>query len=326
MLDVIGFGAINLDMIYQVDSLSDISAEGIDLLPGRELWGRSGIFSRVLQDVEQQGKLKTESGGGSAANTIVALSRMGFRTGFVGKVGEDPEGEMLRAEMKGVDSWGIVSGGVSGRCLCILDGNQDRAILLETNTNDTLSSREIDFRYAADARYIHFTSFVGEEPFLAQKALAERVCPPTRISFDPGEVYARRELHYLIPLFEKSFVVFVTEREIEMLTGLHFAEGSRRLLEPGPSIVVCKRAERGVHVISRDQEFDLPAEPMRVVDNTGAGDVFNAGFLAGLLMDRPLRDCASFGTWIAARSLAGYGRSQYPKRGDLAFFDKPLEV
>jgi len=84
MLDVIGFGAINLDMIYEVDSISAISAEGIDFLPGSEFFSSCQVFSKILQSVERQGSLKTKGGGGSAANTVVALSRMGFETGFVG--------------------------------------------------------------------------------------------------------------------------------------------------------------------------------------------------------------------------------------------------
>ena len=323
MLDVIGFGAINLDLIYQVGSLSDISGKGIELLPGREFCVSSEIFSRGLQRVGKRGMSKGKSGGGSAANTVIALSRMGFKTGFVGKVGKDVEGRRLCAEMGEVDLGGVVSGGMSGRSLCIVDGNRDRAILLEPNANDTLSSEEIDFCYATNARYVHLTSFVGEKPFLAQRALAERVEPPAQISLDPGEVYARRGLGYLEPLFKRSAVVFATEREIEMLTGLNFVEGSRCLLEMGPSIIVCKRAEKGVHVIAHDQWVDLPAEPIEVIDNTGAGDVFNAGFLAGLLMNRPLMDCACFATRLATRSLTGHGRSRYPEREDLAFFDNP---
>ncbi len=322
MHDVIGFGAINLDLIYQVDSLSDISGEEIGLLPGKELSAGPEVFSTILQKVEERGILKLKSGGGSAANTIVALSLMGFKTGFVGKVGNDPEGQKLLSDMVGVDLWGVVSGGKSGRCLCILDKKQDRSILLEPNTNDTLAVEEIDFRYATNARYIHLTSFVGEKPFLAQKALTERVYPPAQISFDPGEVYVRRGLEYLEPLLRKSALVLATDREIEMLTGLDFVDGSRRLLELGPSIVVCKRGERGVHVSSQTGSFDLPAESTDVIDNTGVGDVFNAGFLAGLLMNRPLLECASFGSQLAARSLTGYGRSRYPERKDLEFFSK----
>jgi ribokinase len=245
---------------------------------------------------------------------------MGFKTGYIGKVGHDTTGEKLRAEMERVDLRGVVSGGMSGRCLCILDAKQDRFILLESNANDTLSAKEIDFAYASQTHYIHFTSFVAEKPLLAQRALLDRVASPTRISFDPGEVYARRGVRYLKPLLEKSFVVFLTETETEMLTGLNPADGRRRLMEVGPSVLVCKRGERGVQVLSHDQEFDIPAEQTEVTDNTGAGDVFNAGFLAGLRLNRPLLDCARFGTRIAARSVGGYGRSQYPTKEDLDFF------
>ncbi|MBW2057655.1 MAG: hypothetical protein JRJ26_09205 [Deltaproteobacteria bacterium] len=323
MLDVIGFGAINLDLIYQIDSLSDLSGQGIELQPGRELWAPPEIFSRVLERVKQRGVMKTASGGGSAANTIVALARMGFKTGFIGKVGEDREGRRLRDEMEGVDLRGILVGGASGKCLSILDGNRDRAILLKTGANDTLSADEIDFGYARDARYIHLTSFLAEEPFLAQRALAEQIQPPARISLDPGEVYARRGLTDLLPLLERTFVLFVTEREIHVLTGLDRFQGSRRLLEVGPSMVVCKRGEKGVYFLSRDEEFELPAQSVDVRDNTGAGDVFDAGFLAGLLMGRPLRESASFATRIAAKSLTGYGRTRYPGREDPGFFEGP---
>ncbi len=247
---------------------------------------------------------------------------MGFTTGFVGKVGSDAEGQWLLRQMEGVDLQGVLSEGISGRCLCVLDSNHDRSILLEPNANDSLSSEEINFHYVTDARYVHFTSFAGERPFHAQKTLAEKLCPPLRISFDPGEVYARHGLNYVETLLKKSFVVFATEGEVEMLTGLDFHEGSRLLLKLGPSIIVCKRGGRGAHVVSRDEEFELPAESTRVMDNTGAGDVFNAGFLAGLLRNRPLVDCAAFAIRLAARSVTGYGRSRYPQKQDLTFLTK----
>jgi ribokinase len=320
MLDVVGFGALNLDMIYQIDSLSEISIEGIKLEPGRESSAASDTFSRVLEAVDRKGALQEKSGGGSAANTVVALSRMGFDTGFVGKIGDDKEGAYLRGQMEGVDLRGVVSEGKSGRCLCILDGNRDRSLFLEPNANDTLSTKEVDLRYAANTRFLHLTSFVGENPLLVQKALAGRIGPSTRISLDPGEIYACRGLGDLMPLFQKSEVVFVTDREISMLTAHDSAEGGRRLLELGPSIIVCKRGDKGLQVLTRDRSFALPAPQTAVMDNTGAGDVFNAGFLAGLLMSRPLEECARFAAKIAARSLTGFGRSQYPVKDDLAFF------
>jgi len=88
-------------------------------------------------------------------------------------------------------------------------------------------------------------------------------------------------------------------------------------------MVLCKRGEKGVYFLSRDEEFELPAQSVDVRDNTGAGDVFDAGFLAGLRMGRPLRESASFATRIAAKSLTGYGRTRYPGREDPRFFEGP---
>ena len=142
--------------------------------------------------------------------------------------------------------------------------------MLEPNTNDTLGIEEIDWRYATRARYIHLTSFVGERPFLAQKALVEQVQPSNRITFDPGEVYARRGLEALRPLVEKSYVIFATDREIKRLTGLDFDSGSKRLLEMGPSIIACKRGPGGVHVLSHQDRISLPTEAVDVVDQLPA--------------------------------------------------------
>jgi sugar/nucleoside kinase (ribokinase family) len=326
MFDVIGFGALNLDIIYEVDSLARIAAHGhSELRPGREADGDGESFLRIQKCVESAGRLRARAPGGSAANTIGALSRMGFRTGFIGKLGIDAEGETLLAEMKGVDLTGVVQTGKTGKCLCILDAHRDRFMMLQPNTNDTLTETEIDVGYASNGRYVHLSSFVGEAPFLAQRALVEQLPPSVRITFDPGEVYARRGLESLRPVIQRSHVLFATDREIEKLTGLDFVSGSEHLLGMGPTIIACKRGERGASLFTGKDRIDLPSKPVEVIDNTGAGDVFNAGFLAGALMDRPLVECGRFGIEIASRSLKGFGRSHYPQREDLSYFNNPPE-
>jgi ribokinase len=320
MLDVIGFGALNLDFIYEVDSLDRIAAGEPELRPGRELDTDAGSFLRIQEKVDRLGRFRVQAPGGSAANTISALSRMGFRTGFIGKVGIDPEGQALLAEMKGTDLRGVVRGDRSGRCLCILDADRDRFMMLQPNANDNLSEEEVNHGFAGAARYVHLTSFVGEAPFAAQKALVAQMSPAVQMTFDPGEIYARRGLDASRPIIQRCQVIFSTEKEIEALTGEGCVSGSQRLLGMGPSIIACKRGERGVSLFTHTDRIDLPPEPVEVVDNTGAGDVFNAGFLAGLLLNRPLIECGRFGIRIASRSLRGFGRSHYPNKEDLAFF------
>lgn len=88
----------------------------------------------------------------------------------------------------------------------------------------------------------------------------------------------------------------------------------------GPSILVCKRGLKGSRVFTEQEDFEVPALPVKAVDNTGAGDVYNAGFLAGLFLGKSLVESARFATALASKSVTGYGRTCYPTREDLDRF------
>ena len=92
MQPIIGFGALNLDLIFEVEDLKSLSLKGLRPDPGKEGFGSDEEFESLLEQLKRYGTLKSKSGDGSAANTIVALARMGFPTKWIGKVGEDLEG------------------------------------------------------------------------------------------------------------------------------------------------------------------------------------------------------------------------------------------
>ncbi len=321
MYHAIGFGALNVDVIYKVKELPG------GLMPGGEVVGRYDEFSEMLKLLEEIGELKGKSGGGQAANTVVALSRMGFETGYIGKVGRDEDGDFLIQSMENVDTSRVHKSGRSGMCIVLLDESSDRSNIILPNSNDTLSYDELDVDYIKNTRFLHLSSFVGDVPFDAQKRVAQAmlfdrsVCPSAAtnlISFDPGELYARRGLKALLPIIKNTFIIFPTDREIELMTGKDYKAGARELIENGTAIVACKRGERGSYILSEDEEFDMPTERVTVVDKTGAGDVYAAGFLAGLLSGRSLCDCASMATKAACLSITGYGRESYPGIGELS--------
>jgi len=119
-------------------------------------------------------------------------------------------------------------------------------------------------------------------------------------------------LKALLPIINNTSIIFPTDREIELMTGKDYKSGARELRENGVAIVACKRGEKGSYILSKDEEFNMPTKRVKVVDKTGAGDVYAAGFLAGLLSGRSLRDCASIATKAACLSITGYGREKYP--------------
>jgi len=315
--DVVGFGALNVDLIYEAErsSIADILGNA---RPGSETTLPRKEMFHVLQHLERRGHLKHKAAGGQAANTVVALSRMGFRCGYVGCIGDDDESKFLIDALECVDTAGVVRQGKSGVCVVILDETGERTILVFPNANDMISYECVDIPYVSAALLLYFTSFVGDVPLEAQKELAKKLGERCRIAFDPGELYARRGLDELRPIIERTEIVFATDSEIEILTGMDYSRGCQELLAVGASIVACKRGEQGSYIVSKDFALEVPAETVHVVDTTGAGDVYAAGFIAGLLRDASLQQCASLATQLAAKSVTGYGRTRYPDKSDLA--------
>lgn len=307
-MDVIGLGALNVDLIYEVD----LAFPEIEF--GRERMAKYEEFKELLNLLKNKGKLKSKSGGGSAANTIYALAKMGFSTGYIGKVGRDEEGKFLLRELKmvGVDISKIQRNEKSGICIALLNRKGERSILILPHANDKLLYSEVDLNYLNRAKIVHMTSFIGNEPFQVQKIIASQL--KTRISFNPGEPHIKRGIEELRPILERTFVLFATGKEIEMLTGKDYKRGTRILLDYGIKIAICTLGEKGSYLLSGKEKLRIPAEKVKIIDTTGAGDVYAAGFLAGLLKKLPLFECARLATRAAAQSIKGYGRNSYPDK------------
>jgi len=295
-LDVIGFGALNLDRLHRVDFIAKEDEE-----------------SSILD--------LTESPGGSAANTIVGLARLGLKTGFVGKVAEDRAGELLLEDFtnENVDLSGIAISktGRSGTVMGYVDKKGDRALYVDPGANDLLEFREIDLEYASNTRFLHLTSFAGKKPFQAQTELAKAVSD-IKISLDPGTLYARKGLESLKPIVERCSVMFPSEHEVKLLTGKDYEKGSKILTRKGVDIVAVKLGERGCYVTDGQESYVVESYKVEVVDTTGAGDAFCAGFLYGLIENKELYECGILGNFVASRCIMKSGaRRGLPRPSDL---------
>lgn len=295
-LDVIGVGALNFDRLYRVPQIAN---------PGEEI--------RVISS--------TTSAGGSAANTIVGLARLGAKTGFIGVIGEDVEGEYILGEFKkeGVDTHGITRRkGRTGEIIGLVDNLGERSLYANPGVNNSLM---INYEYAANAKYLHLSSFAGESSFQAQKKLLEL---KNKITFSPGMLYARKGLGSLKPLVERAEVVFMNKEELRLLTG----GGLRRadmLIEAGARVVVVTLGKEGCCIVTKDAEEKVPGYKSKAVDTTGAGDAFAAGFLFGLLEGLELTQCGKLGNKLASLCVSKMGaRAGLPSRGDLEGFISAL--
>ncbi|MGQ9531306.1 MAG: carbohydrate kinase family protein [Desulfotomaculales bacterium] len=311
-LDLVGFGALNVDLVYRVPDLSVLRRAGLEAAPGRETVRPREELPHLLALLASAGRLVAREGGGSAANTAVACARLGLRAGVVGRVGADEDGDFLLGTMAGLDLRGVVRAGRTGWSLVVLGPEGDRCIFVFPGTNEELGSGDVDLSFLSAARVVHLSSLVGPGPRLAQQEAVAALPPEVVVSLDPGEIYARLGAAALEGLLRRTAFLLTTAEEVAMLTGREWEEGARELLGFGPEVVVVRRGALGATIFTARREWAVPPVPTEVVDTTGAGDVFNAAFLAGFLRGHPLEECGRLAARAAAASLKGYGRTRYP--------------
>ena len=285
--DAVGFGGLNVDKLFRVDRIAKAEEESF------------------IMDCE-------EACGGSAANTIVGLARLGCKTGFVGKIADDREGKMLIEDFcrEGVDTNGIILSkhGRSGTVMGFVDKKGERALYVDPGVNDTLEFNEINKEHAFKTRFLHLTSFVGEKSFQNQKKLVETLPKNVKVSLDPGELYARKGLAALEPMVRRAFVLMPNMNELELLTNTSdHKKGARVLLERGVRIVAVKLGGKGCYVTDGKKNHLIKPFKVKVVDTTGAGDAFCAGFLYGLISGKSLYGCGRIGNFVASRCIMKVG-------------------
>ncbi|MDI9610198.1 MAG: carbohydrate kinase family protein [Archaeoglobaceae archaeon] len=285
MSSAIGFGALNLDKIYRVDKI-----------PGKDEEG----FVRDLQ----------LSPGGSAANTIVGLARLGIKSAYIGKVGNDLEGQILLEDLKreGVETKAVIkANGRSGTAIIFVDDRGNRAILVDPGVNDTIRYEEIDLELAKKFKLLHLTSFIcknGLDSLNSQKRLVNEF---EAVSFDPGMPYAERGLKELLPILKKTTIFLPNRTEIEKIFGMDYKSSAEKCLELGIQIVVVKLGSEGCWIKTSNKELVAKPFAVKVVDTTGAGDAFNAGFLYGFLKGMSIEDCGKIGNYVASLCIQELG-------------------
>jgi ribokinase len=245
--------------------------------------------------------------------------------GFIGKVGCDKEGDLLLEDFRkeGVDTSGVIHAkrGKSGSVMGFVDKKGARALCIDAGVNDTITLSEINMEYVSQARFLHLTSFVGEKSFQTQKKLLNALPETVKVSFDPGALYARKGLALLEPIIKKTYVLMPNAVELELLTGkADHCKGADFMIGKGVKIVAVKLGGDGCYVTDGRERHLIEAFKVKVVDTTGAGDAFCAGFLYGLLNDKSLYECGRLGNFVASRCVMKMGaRTGLPSVKDLEF-------
>jgi ribokinase len=303
-IQVVGLGALNADHIYKVE--------------------------RILEDGETVVRDFAMFPGGSAANTIYGLAKLGISTGFIGAVGDDAAGRLLREDLHkaGVDTGQIKvkPKTKSGATLCLSDEPGHRSIYVLPGANNLLNANDLNLDYINSSKWLHISSFVDDAQFKILLELMDKLDTSVKVSLSPGTLYAKRGLKILRPLLARTHLLFMNQREMEQLTGEDVNTGAKTCLKQGCRIIAItlgKGTDTAVSYIkTADSEYAVETgqkEAIPTIDTTGAGDAFAAGFLYGLLNGKGLEECGRLGDIVARFSIAKIGaRPGLPTLDELA--------
>lgn len=231
--------------------------------------------------------------GGSGAITAYGAARLGLRTAFVGRVGDDPAGAFVLDALRagGVDvSACVVDPAVpTAMTVALVDGD-DRAILTAPGCLDRLGAADVPPGLLERAAHVHVSSYFLQ-PLLAAGlgglfGLARAAGASTSLDTNDDPAGRWAGLEDVLPVTD---VLLPNEAEALSIAGATTLEQAVKELATRGTLPVVKRGGRGALALADGELVEAPAPPVTVVDAVGAGDSFNAGLLAALLRGRPLR-------------------------------------
>ncbi len=259
-----------------------------------------------------------EISGGSAANTLAGLSTLGLQCAFIGQVADDQLGKVFRHDMRatGIDFDTPAREGepATGRVLIFVTPDGERTMNTFLGAGQFLPAEALDEDLIAQAAILYLEGYLWdpEEPRKAMRRAIEVARKAGRkIAFTASESFViDRHGDDFRSMIEDGAIdiLFVNEGELATLTGEDDFETGVAALAGKVPVLVATKGENGAIAIANGERAEVAAEPIdKVVDTTGAGDQFAAGFLSGFARGAALEVCLKRGAIAAAEVIVHYG-------------------
>lgn len=314
-LDVVGIGNAIVDIIASADDgfleTHAMSKGGMMLVDEQRAQAIYALMGPTMI-----------SSGGSAGNTIAGVASLGGRTGYIGKVRDDEFGRAFRHDITAAGTIfrtpAATNGPATAQCLILVTPDSQRTMNTYLGACVNIKSEDIDQDLIRSAQYTYLEGYLYDDPSAkrafhtaAEVAHAAKRC--VALSLSDAFCVERHRDDFRALVDHHVDVLFGNQAEIEALFECGWDEAIARL-RPLTDLAAITRGPAGSVVITKNEIVEIAAEPIeRVVDTTGAGDLYAAGFLFGLTRGLPLRECGRLGSIAAAEIISHFGaRPQTP--------------
>ena len=313
--------ATQFDVIAIGNAIVDVMAPCDDALIERLGMTRGGMTlidtPRAHELYDAMGPAR-EISGGSAANTLAGLAALGARCAFIGQVAEDQLGEVfahdIRAGGIAFDTPARAGDPPTARCLIFVTPDGQRTMNTFLGASQFLPPAVLDEAAIAAAKILYLEGYLWdpEEPRAAmRRAIAAAKNAGRKVAFTLSDAFViERHGADFRAMIETGDVdiLFANHVELAALTGHDDFETGLAELAPKVPVLVVTRGEHGAVAIAGAERSEVAAEPVaKVVDTTGAGDLFAAGFLHDHVTGRSLTECLTMGAVAAAEVISHYG-------------------
>ena len=298
--DVVGIGNAIVDIIARCDegflSKHDLAKGFMRLIDAAEA---NRLYEAMGPAIERSG--------GSVANSIAGLASFGAKCGFIGRVAADQFGGIFRHDIRSLgvdyDTLPASDGAPTARCLILVtpDGERTMNTFLGASVDFTADDLDASLLEAAKIVYLEGYLFDREE---AKAAFREAA----RLAKASGAKVALSLSDAFCVDREGADIVFANEKEITSLYQMNSFEEASDMALKDCEMAILTRSEAGSVIVAQGETIEIPAESVaHVVDVTGAGDLYAAGFLYGLTKGEPLPVCGSLGSLAAAEVIGHIG-------------------
>ncbi len=313
-----------------VDVLSQVSDEFIK--NQSEQYGMEKGAMTLIDDaraLELYGQMDDgmETSGGSAANTMAGFASFGGKGGFIGKVADDALGKTFQNDIRSLgiqfDTQPLVMGAPTGRCLILVTPDAERTMNTFLGASVELGDDDVDAELIAQAKVTYLEGYLYDRD-QAKRAFVKAAEAAHnyghRVSLTLSDPFCvDRHRHDFLGLVENHVdILFANEEEIKSLYMQQDFEDAKSAVREKCEIAVLTRGAQGAVVLADGKEFEIPAAPVvQVIDTTGAGDQFAAGFLYGFTEGLSIEQCGQLGALAAGEVISHIGPRPLVSLADL---------
>jgi sugar/nucleoside kinase (ribokinase family) len=310
-IDVTGIGNAIVDVIANVSD---------------DFLARHSLHKGTMCLIEEHDAIKLKSGinavrvisGGSAANTIAGLSVLGNKTAFIGKIKDDDYGNAFEEELKKLGVYfstlkaGKTDALSTASCIVLTTPDAQRTMNTCLGIAGSIAPEDVDENIISDSRMIYIEGYLWDKDSAKsaiRKAIAVAKKSSTIIAMSLSDKFCvdRNRDEFFDIINKDAGLVFANEIEVMSLFETDSIEQALKHCKKLPCIFAVTRAEKGSCIVSADEIIYVDAVSAGVIDSTGAGDMYAAGFINGWLFGRDLHACGRMGSVLAAEIISHYG-------------------